>query len=103
LILLLDGREGLDAFRKEGVGICRTCVSSGLGKLRRAGQAQAFELLKQFTPGLGAFWVANRRQGFAEISSRDSLWTGPFSERGSLADLSAQSSRKPWCRPPPRV
>jgi hypothetical protein len=27
------------------------------GQLRRDGQAQAFELLKQFTPGLGAFAI----------------------------------------------
>jgi hypothetical protein len=29
------------------------------GQLRRGGQAQVFELLKQFTPGLGAFPVAS--------------------------------------------
>jgi len=27
------------------------------GQLRRGGQAQAFELLKQFTPGLSAFAI----------------------------------------------
>ena len=42
MILLLDGREGLDAFRKEGVGICRTCVSSGLGKLKEFLVSQLF-------------------------------------------------------------